>query len=180
NTGARVTYAMGRDEDSPIPSNLGILHGKTLTPYKSMWVLAILTMVIGAYGAYFAMAGSAAPTDVKDSLHYLANYPNGLLLITYLSNFGTFALYGMTCVLTIMAFWKSEEKNVLKHVVVPFLGAALNFYLMFAYIGMGPEAKDAFYAAVAFAVIGLGFMFAWSKASGVSVLHKGEVAMSTP
>ena len=32
NTGARVTYAMGRDEE--LAGNLGVLHPKNLTPYR--------------------------------------------------------------------------------------------------------------------------------------------------
>src|SRR5579885_3131526 len=35
NTGARVTYAMGRDEE--VPEHFGLLHGETLTPYRAIW-----------------------------------------------------------------------------------------------------------------------------------------------
>src|SRR6202035_4809630 len=38
NTGARVTYAMGRDEE--VPSHFGLVHGKTLTPARAIWTLA--------------------------------------------------------------------------------------------------------------------------------------------
>src|SRR6202142_1920873 len=41
NTGARVTYAMGRDEE--VPSHFGMLHGKTLSPYRAIWTLAVLS-----------------------------------------------------------------------------------------------------------------------------------------
>ena len=44
-TGARVTYAMGKDEE--VPGHFGMLHGKTLTPHRSIWTLAILSAVIG-------------------------------------------------------------------------------------------------------------------------------------
>ena len=33
NTGARVTYAMGRDEE--VPGHFGLLHGKRLTPHRA-------------------------------------------------------------------------------------------------------------------------------------------------
>jgi len=35
NTGARVTYAMGRDEE--VPEHFGMLHGKNLTPHRAIW-----------------------------------------------------------------------------------------------------------------------------------------------
>src|SRR6516165_3283958 len=38
NTGARVTYAMGRDDE--VPSHFGMLHGKNLTPHRAIWTLA--------------------------------------------------------------------------------------------------------------------------------------------
>ncbi|HXR23722.1 MAG TPA: APC family permease, partial [Candidatus Binataceae bacterium] len=41
NTGARVTYAMGRDEE--VPSHFGLLHGENLTPHRSIWVLATIS-----------------------------------------------------------------------------------------------------------------------------------------
>ncbi len=45
NTGARVTYAMGRDDE--VPSHFGLLHGKTLSPYRAIWTLGILSIFIG-------------------------------------------------------------------------------------------------------------------------------------
>ena len=39
NTGARVTYAMGKDEE--VPEHFGMLHSKNLTPHRAIWTLAI-------------------------------------------------------------------------------------------------------------------------------------------
>ncbi len=39
NTGARVTYAMGRDDE--LAGNLGALHTKNLTPHVAVWTLAV-------------------------------------------------------------------------------------------------------------------------------------------
>ncbi|HEX9019676.1 MAG TPA: APC family permease, partial [Nitrospirota bacterium] len=44
-TGARVTYAMGRDEE--VPSHFGMLHGKHASPHRAIWTLAVISMVIG-------------------------------------------------------------------------------------------------------------------------------------
>src|ERR1700746_3150657 len=61
NTGARVTYAMGRDEE--VPEHFGMLHGKNLTPHRAIWVLATISAVLGAYAALFYFAGGSAPDD---------------------------------------------------------------------------------------------------------------------
>ena len=54
NTGARVTYAMGRDNE--VGAHFGILHGKTLTPHRSIWTLAILSIFIGIVTVSFISA----------------------------------------------------------------------------------------------------------------------------
>ena len=63
--------------------------------------------------------------------------PNGLLLITLLSNFGTFVLYGLTNIICIVAFREHHEFNGFKHVVVPIFGALANFACLAFYI-IGP------------------------------------------
>ena len=39
NTGARVTYAMGKDEE--VPEHFGMLHSENLTPHRAIWTLAV-------------------------------------------------------------------------------------------------------------------------------------------
>ena len=48
NTGARVTYAMGRDKE--VPEHFGILHGENLTPHRTIWTLAVISAVFGVIG----------------------------------------------------------------------------------------------------------------------------------
>ena len=63
-TGARVTYAMGRDEE--VPAHFGMLHGKTLTPHRSIWTLAIISAVIGIVTVAVYLGGTTpAPLDPK-------------------------------------------------------------------------------------------------------------------
>ena len=45
NTGARVTYAMGKDKE--LPDSMGALHSRNLTPHKAIWTLAIISAVVG-------------------------------------------------------------------------------------------------------------------------------------
>ncbi len=149
NTGARVTYAMGRDEE--VPEHFGLLHGKNLTPHRAIWTLATISAVLGAYAALYFFAGSAAPDDktiatLPHNLWYaigmssngaLGALPNGLLLVTLVSNFGTFMLYGLTNIICIVAFREHHEFSGFKHMVVPIFGALANFACMAFYV-IGP------------------------------------------
>src|SRR5260221_9095753 len=123
NTGARVTYAMGRDEE--VPEHFGMLHGKNLTPHRAIWVLATISAVLGAYAALFYFAGGSAPDDqtiatLPHNIWYsmgmssnasLSGLPNGLLLVTLTSNFGTFLLYGLTNIVCIVAYSERDRKS---------------------------------------------------------------------
>src|SRR5258708_827043 len=149
NTGARVTYAMGRDEE--VPEHFGMLHGKNLTPHRAIWVLATISAVLGAYAALFYFAGGSAPDDktiatLPHNIWYsmgmssnasLAALPNGLLLVTLTSNFGTFLLYGLTNIVCIVAYSERHEFHGFKHMVVPIFGAVANFACLAFYI-IGP------------------------------------------
>ncbi len=168
NTGARVTYAMGRDEE--VPEHFGLLHGDNLTPHRAIWTLATISAVLGAFAALLFFGGSAAPDDktiatLPHNLWYalgigsnatLSSLPNGLLLVTLLSNFGTFVLYGLTNIICIVAFREHHEFHGFKHMVVPIFGAIANFACLAFYIigpleGLG-SAKEPLMA-VALAVI---------------------------
>ncbi|HZU75560.1 MAG TPA: APC family permease, partial [Dehalococcoidia bacterium] len=52
--------------------------------------------------------------------------------ITLASNVGTFILYGLTCLITLVAFWSHADRDFVKHKVVPFAGACLNIFMMLA------------------------------------------------
>jgi nitrogen regulatory protein PII len=58
----------------------------------------------------------------------------GLTGITLASNFGTFILYGLTCVWTFVAFRKRPDFSPLKHAVVPALGVLTNVVMLVAII----------------------------------------------
>ena len=149
NTGARVTYAMGRDEE--VPEHFGMLHGDNLTPHRAIWTLATISAVLGAFAALFFFCGPAAPDDktiatLPHTIWYalgigsnatLASLPNGLSLVTLISNFGTFGLYGLTNVICIVAFREHHEFSGFKHMVVPVFGALANFACMAFYV-IGP------------------------------------------
>jgi amino acid transporter len=149
NTGARVTYAMGRDEE--VPEHFGLLHGKNLTPHRAIWTLATISAVLGAYVCLYFFCGSAAPDDktiatLPHNIWYafgistnakMTASANGLQLVTLVSNFGTFMLYGLTNIICIVAFREHESFHGFKHMVVPVFGAFANFACMAFYI-IGP------------------------------------------
>src|SRR5262249_11827833 len=61
NTGARVTYAMGRDKE--VPEHFGLLHGDKLTPHRAIWTLAAISAVVGVATIIFNFCGPAALAD---------------------------------------------------------------------------------------------------------------------
>jgi len=61
NTGARVTYAMGKD--SEVPAHFGLLHSKNLTPHRAIWTLAAISAVVGCLGVMLAFGDAGAPAD---------------------------------------------------------------------------------------------------------------------
>ena len=55
NTGARVTYAMGKDNE--VPEHFGMLHSKNLTPHRAIWTLAAISAVVGCVALADAFRG---------------------------------------------------------------------------------------------------------------------------
>src|SRR5579875_461407 len=195
NTGARVTYAMGRDEE--VPEHFGLLHGENLTPHRAIWTLATISAVLGAYAALYYFAGGSAPDDKTiatlphnlwyaigmSSNAYLSALPNGLALVTLVSNFGTFVLYGLTNIICIVAFREHHEFNGLKHMVIPIFGALANFACMAFYIigpieGLGSvkEPLMAVAIAVIWGIYGAFYFLRNSKKKGRSTLVMARTA----
>jgi basic amino acid/polyamine antiporter, APA family len=149
NTGARVTYAMGRDEE--VPEHFGLLHGENLTPHRAIWTLAAISAVIAVVTIFFNFAGPAALADdiVKGLPHnvwysfglwshdFAAKVPQSSVVVTLVSNFGTFLLYMMTCIVAIVAFREHHTFNGFKHMFIPIFGVAANLLCMLFYL-IGP------------------------------------------
>ena len=146
NTGARVTYAMGKDNE--VPEHFGMLHDKNLSPHRAIWTLAIITAVTGcvALTVLFGDAGALADTTIKalpqgfwSSVGYMshdamAKLPNSLITITLASNFGTFLLYMLSCVTCIFCYSGHPNFSFLKHMLIPIFGIVANLICMGAYI----------------------------------------------
>src|SRR5438874_10279347 len=60
-TGARVTYAMGKERE--VTEHFGTLHSKNLTPHRSICTLAAISAVVGSIGVAMAFGDAGAPAD---------------------------------------------------------------------------------------------------------------------
>jgi amino acid transporter len=146
NTGARVTYAMGRDEE--VPTQFGLLHGKTLSPHRAVWFLVFISIIVGILTTVIYLGGQSTDLAGLDkhniwysfgifSPHAYTWLPNSMLVITLISNFGTFLLYMTTCIVAIVAFREHHSFHGFKHVVVPVFGLLANLGCMLFYL-LGP------------------------------------------
>jgi nitrogen regulatory protein PII len=111
NTAIRVTCGMA--EDRELPQMMGFMHEKHSTPHVALGVLVLVTSGIAAIGVRSVV---------------------GLTGIALASNFGTFILYGLTCVWTIVAFKGRPEFSRIKHMLVPAAGILANLVMLAAVI----------------------------------------------
>jgi amino acid transporter len=182
NTGARVTYAMGKDKE--LGSGLGSLHVKNQSPHRAIWMLATISAIVGCVAVLVAFGDGGAPTDAAiaaiphgllSSFGYtthakMAALPNTLLTVTLASNFGTFILYGLSCILCLMAYHGHPQFVFWKHVAVPVLGLLANFgcmcaYIVFPFIGIGTKMEP---------LLALGIAAVWAVYGGYYFITAGK------
>jgi amino acid transporter len=146
NTGARVTYAMGKDNE--VPEHFGMLHEKNLSPHRAIWSLAVISAIFGVLALLMLFGdGGALPDATIQALPHgfwssfgyvshdtMAKFPNSLLTITLASNFGTFLLYMLSCVTCIFCYSGHPNFSVIKHLIIPIFGVLANLICMGAYI----------------------------------------------
>lgn len=157
NTAVRISNGMA--EDRELPEFIGFMSGKYSTPHTAIWTLVIVTSIIAAIGVQSVV---------------------GLTGITLASNFGTFVLYGLICVWTIIAFKKRKDFSMVKHGVIPALGIVANVIMLIAIIYLyaignadaQTEAKICFYIAGGWALVSIGYviMTSVSKTYGLKMI----------
>jgi APA family basic amino acid/polyamine antiporter len=189
NTGARVTYAMGKDQE--LPDSMGLLHRENLTPHRAIWTLATISAVFGCLTVanLFGDAGALADPVIKalpqgfwSSFGYLshdgmAGLPNSLLTITLASNFGTFLLYMLSCFTCIVGFHNRPDYKPLRHLWVPIFGllanlACMAFYIIGPFMGFGTKMEPftALGIAAVWAIYGGIYFMRSTKATGRTTL----------
>ena len=189
NTGARVTYAMGKDDEAP--EHFGMLHAKTLTPHRAVRTLSFITAFIGVIAVSLVFGDASAPTDATIAAlppgifsHFgylshdvLAKLPNSLLMITLVSNFGTFILYALSCALCMVAYHNRPDHSFVKHTLIPVFGVLANigcmmFYLIGPFLGIGTSKEPLGALTIAFlwGLYGALYFMKSSKVKGKAVL----------
>ena len=118
----------------------------------------MISAIIGIVAVSVAFGDGSAPKDADikalpqgllSSFGYtthdkMAALPNTLLLVTLASNFGTFLLYGLSCVICMVAFHKHPMYSPLKHTLIPIFGIVANLgcmvaYLVLPFMGIGTQ-----------------------------------------
>jgi amino acid transporter len=187
NTGARVTYAMGKDQE--VPEHFGILHGKNLTPHRAIWTLAVISAIIGCVTVLMFFGDGAAPTDSAiqalphgfwSSFGYtthdkMAALPNTFLTTTLASNFGTFLLYMLSCLTCIVCYHKHPKFNLVRHLLIPVFGLLANlacmiFYVVGPFMGYGTKMEP---------LLALGVALIWAIYGGIYVRRVSKTSGRT-
>jgi basic amino acid/polyamine antiporter, APA family len=198
NTGARVTYAMGKDAE--LPDSMGLLHKENLTPHRAIWMLVAISAVVGCltvsnlFGDSTALSDTAIkalPQGFWSSTGYLSHdamaaLPNSFIAVSLASNFGTFLLYMLSCITCIVGYHNHPSYNPVKHLLIPVFGLLANLACMAAYIvlpfmgiGTKPEPFTALGVAAVWAIYGAIYFMRSSKAMGRTTLvtQKANQAM---
>ncbi len=145
NTAVRISFAMAQDNE--MPEILGALHGKYATPHTAIWIMVAFCSIVGSVGV---IGGSTTLTG-----------------IALASNLGTFILYAMICVVTVVAFVGTGAFSLLKHGIVPVVGLILNVVMILAILFLYFQAGG---VAVTEALIALGIAGVWLAVSVVYLL----------
>jgi len=139
NTAMRITAGMADTRE--LPSGLSFIHPEFRTPHMALVALVVAVSVIGIIGVQSVV---------------------GLTGIALASNLGTFILYGLTCVWTIIAFKGRKDFSPFKHALIPSLGVVVNLLMTVAILYLyitgnadaKAEAKICFMLAGGWAIVG--------------------------
>jgi hypothetical protein len=162
-----------------------MLHDKSLTPNRAIWMLAIISAVIGVISVSVFLGDAGAPQDaaikalpqnVFSSFGYtthdaMAKMPNTLLTVTLASNFGTFILYMLSCITCIVAFRPHMPMfSFLKHRLIPIFGLLANlgcmaFYLIGPALGYGTKMEP---------LLALGIALVWAIYGGIYFVRSSK------
>ena len=140
NTAMRITAGIADDRE--LPSGLSFIHPTFRTPHIALVALVVAVSAIGLVGIQGVV---------------------GLTGITLASNLGTFILYGLTCIWTMVAFKDRKDFNMIRHRIIPGLGVVINAVMIAAILYLyvignadaKAEAKICFMVAGAWAIVAL-------------------------
>ncbi len=111
----------------------------------------------------------------------MAALPNSLLTVTLASNFGTFLLYALSCIICMVAYHGHPKFKPIRHLLIPAFGllanlACMAFYLAGPFMGYGTKMEPllALGIALVWGIYGGIYFFRASKISGRTTLVKGR------
>jgi hypothetical protein len=159
--------------------------------------LAIISAILGILTVTAYLGGTTPAALDKHNLWYglgifkpetYAKLPNTLVIITLISNFGTFLLYMTTCIIAMVAFKEHHTYSGLKHTLIPWFGLVANAACMLFYL-IGPipwlggvtgmswkEPYIALFVAACWGVYGLIYFRKRSTVAGKEMLLKEKPA----
>lgn len=185
---------MGKDQE--VPEHFGVLHDENLSPHRAIWTLAIISSVIGCIALLMVFGDGQAITDPNIATlphgllssvwfatthEHMAAFPNTLTMIVLASNFGTFVLYMLSCLICIVAYQGHPSRSFLKHLAIPLFGVLANavcmaFYLVGPFMGYGTKMEPfgALGIAAVWGIYGAIYFAKSSKATGRTTLVKAR------
>ena len=100
----------------------------------------------------------------------LAALPNSLLTITLASNFGTFLLYALSCIVCMVAYHNHPKFKVVRHLLIPTFGVLANlacmvFYLIGPFMGYGTKLEP---------LSALGIALVWAIFGGIYFVRSSK------
>ena len=188
NTGARVTYAMGKDEE--VPEHFGMLHSENLTPHRAIWTLAIISAVVGCLAVVVVFrrrrrshrcrdSGIAARLLVQFRVHqprqdgrpaqFAADDDAGLQLRHVP------AVHAELHHLHRRLPQSSRSSSFVRHLVIPVFGllanlACMAFYLIGPFMGYGTKMEP---------LLALGIALVWAIYGGIYFLRASKTSGRT-
>jgi basic amino acid/polyamine antiporter, APA family len=159
NTAVRISFAMAQDKE--MPEIMGLLHGQYATPHMGVWILVVVSAIIGSIGVLNVTA---------------------LTGVTLASNIGTFVLYALICGLTFVTFAGRSEFHSVKHAIIPLLGLIGNIGMLIAILGIGlttPGVSSnatqlALWITVGWGVISAAYLVINSRQQGVAIIPNAQ------
>jgi basic amino acid/polyamine antiporter, APA family len=125
-------------------------------------------MLFGDAGALPDATIHALPHGFWSSWGYtshatMAAMPNSLITVTLASNFGTFLLYGLSCVICLVAYHRHPNFSIVRHLAIPVFGvlanlACMGFYLIGPFMGYGTKMEP---------LLALGVALIWAIYGGI-------------
>ncbi len=114
NTTVRVMFSMGRDQ--VLPASLGRIHQSWYSPVRAIVVQSVFTIAIGIGVGVWLGPGATGAYGFTGTIGTVA------IVIVYI----------MSNIALVKYFWRSSERKLFTHVLVPILGVLALLYPLYA------------------------------------------------